>query len=101
MILHTGWIETQVPTSATTPTQPQIEAALGWAPLIPPSPDVTNTYNNIDGPVRVYAESVKTFLNRMWRIWTFGNLCGNPSEPTQKTIDAVEESRYSSSDVEV
>ena len=32
-------------TSATTPTQPQMAAALACAPLIPPSPDVTKTWN--------------------------------------------------------
>lgn len=31
-------------TSATTPTQPAITAAFAWAPLMPPSPDVTNTF---------------------------------------------------------
>ena len=30
-------------TSAMTPIQPEIMAALAWAPLIPPRPDVTNT----------------------------------------------------------
>lgn len=31
-------------TSAITPTAPQITAALAWAPLIPPNPDVTYTF---------------------------------------------------------
>lgn len=31
------------PTSAITPTQPAMTAALAWAPLIPPRPEVTKT----------------------------------------------------------
>ena len=31
-------------TSATTPIQPAITAALAWAPLIPPRPAVTKTW---------------------------------------------------------
>ena len=34
-------------TSAITPTQPQITAALAWAPDIPPSPAVTKTWKNM------------------------------------------------------
>lgn len=38
---------TSITTSAITPTHSLITAALGWAPLIPPRPDVRNTFRNV------------------------------------------------------
>lgn len=41
-------------TSAMTPMHPTIVAALGWAPLMPPSPELTNTYNKRSSQLYTY-----------------------------------------------
>ena len=46
-------------TSAITPTQPAMTAALACAPLIPPRPEVTKTYNE-----KKHSKSIKYYEKR-------------------------------------